>query len=89
MRLTEKSQVTIPKVIRDRLGIGPGSEVEFVDDGDIVRLVRKFGNETPADRRRRLTARIDELADQVDIGANSVDDYMAELRGGRDDFDAR
>ena len=30
MRLTIKGQVTIPKQIRDHLGIGPGSEVEFV-----------------------------------------------------------
>jgi len=29
MRVTEKGQVTIPKHIRDRLGIRPGSEVEF------------------------------------------------------------
>ena len=27
--LTTKGQVTIPKPIRDRLGIGPGSAVEF------------------------------------------------------------
>mgnify|MGYP001102582754 CR=1 FL=1 len=35
MRVTEKGQVTIPKEIRDRLNIGPGSEVDFVavDDG--------------------------------------------------------
>ena len=29
MRVTTKGQVTIPKHIRDHLGIGPGSEVEF------------------------------------------------------------
>lgn len=29
MRLTTKSQVTIPQSVRRRLGIGPGSEVEF------------------------------------------------------------
>lgn len=30
MRVTEKGQVTIPKDIRDRLKIGPGSEVDFI-----------------------------------------------------------
>lgn len=36
-RITSKGQVTIPKRIRDRLGLGPGSEVAFeeVDDGDV------------------------------------------------------
>ncbi len=37
MRVTEKGQVTIPKVLRDRLGIEAGSEVTFeIDDGAIV-----------------------------------------------------
>jgi AbrB family looped-hinge helix DNA binding protein len=31
MRITTKGRVTIPKEVRDRLGIGPGSEVEFVE----------------------------------------------------------
>ncbi|MDH4987623.1 AbrB/MazE/SpoVT family DNA-binding domain-containing protein [Aminobacter anthyllidis] len=34
MRVTTKGQVTIPKEIRDRLGIEPGSEVEFVERAD-------------------------------------------------------
>ncbi|CAM2856019.1 AbrB/MazE/SpoVT family DNA-binding domain-containing protein [Skermania piniformis] len=33
-------QVTIPQDIRRRLGIESGSEVDFVVDGDAVRLVR-------------------------------------------------
>ena len=28
-KVTQKGQVTIPKPIRDHLGIGPGSKVEF------------------------------------------------------------
>jgi AbrB family looped-hinge helix DNA binding protein len=36
--VTSKGQVTIPKPIRDHLGIGPGSHVAFrlADDGSIV-----------------------------------------------------
>ncbi|MCO5150384.1 MULTISPECIES: AbrB/MazE/SpoVT family DNA-binding domain-containing protein [unclassified Shinella] len=36
--VTSKGQVTIPKAVRDFLGIGPGSRVEFrrVGDGSIV-----------------------------------------------------
>jgi antitoxin PrlF len=40
MRVTSKGQVTIPRDVRKRLGITPGSEVDFqLDDGG-VRLVR-------------------------------------------------
>jgi antitoxin PrlF len=30
--LTKKSQVTIPKVVRDAIGVGPGDQVEFLID---------------------------------------------------------
>ena len=32
-RLTEKGQVTIPRHVREGLGLRPGDEVEFVADG--------------------------------------------------------
>lgn len=41
MRVTSKGQVTIPQDVRRRLGIEPGSEVDFVVDEDVVRLVRR------------------------------------------------
>ena len=40
MRITSKGQVTIPIEIRERTGLLPGTEVEFVVDGDAVRLKR-------------------------------------------------
>jgi len=38
-KVTTKGQVTIPKAIRERLGIEPGDEVEFVEteEGYVVR----------------------------------------------------
>lgn len=41
MRVTSKGQVTIPQDVRRRLGIEPGSEVDFQVDDDAVRLVRR------------------------------------------------
>ena len=38
MRITAKGQVTIPVEIRERLGLLPNSEVEFVVEGTAVRL---------------------------------------------------
>jgi antitoxin PrlF len=40
MRVTSKGQVTIPRDVRKRLGITPGSEVDFQLDEKGVRLVR-------------------------------------------------
>lgn len=40
MRVTEKGQVTIPKDIRDALGIGAGTEVEFERRRDSI-VIRK------------------------------------------------
>ena len=37
--LTEKGQVVIPAEIRARHGLTPGTQVEFVDQGGIIRLV--------------------------------------------------
>ena len=40
MKVTEKGQVTIPKELRDALGIGAGTEVEFERRKDTI-VVRK------------------------------------------------
>ena len=40
MRITSKGQVTIPIEIRGKLGLHPGTEVDFAVDGDAVRLTR-------------------------------------------------
>jgi AbrB family looped-hinge helix DNA binding protein len=55
MRLTAKGQVTIPIEIRERLGLHPGSVVEFSVDGDAVRITRAPEAEG---RGRTLVARL-------------------------------
>lgn len=32
-KVSEKGQITVPKTLRDRLGIRPGDELDVVDDG--------------------------------------------------------
>ena len=87
MRVTEKGQVTIPKHIRERLGIGAGSEVDFIETEDGgVRVVR-------AGRATALPARdIDGWLKQVrglaDTGGLDGKAYVDWLRGPRDDLDA-
>lgn len=37
--LTEKGQIVIPAEIRARYGLTPGTQVEFVDEGGVIRLL--------------------------------------------------
>ncbi|MEO8297046.1 MAG: AbrB/MazE/SpoVT family DNA-binding domain-containing protein [Burkholderiales bacterium] len=48
--LTEKGQVVIPAKIRARHGLTPGTQVEFVDEGGVIRLVvrRRVAPSDPA-----------------------------------------
>lgn len=44
MRVTTKGQVTIPQPIREKLGIVPNSEVDFVEEKGKVYIVKKRGS---------------------------------------------
>ena len=85
MRVTEKGQVTIPKDIRDKLGIGPGSEVEFIAGKSGVTLVK--AEMSPEERVRRFEEWAERVKGTADLGGMSTDVYMDWLRGPRDDLD--
>jgi len=44
MRVTTKGQVTIPQPIREKLGILPSSEVDFVEEKGRVYIMKKKGS---------------------------------------------
>ena len=75
-KVTSKGQVTIPKEIRDRLGLLPGTEVEFVE-----RNGRAEVGKLPGGRHRG-----DEIVDRMrrasggDV-AMTTDEIMALTRG--------
>jgi antitoxin PrlF len=54
-KLTAQGQISVPAEIRRKLGIGPGSVLEWDEDGDKV-VVRKAGIYTFEDIRRALFA---------------------------------
>mgnify|MGYP001571509131 CR=1 FL=1 len=43
MNITTKGQVTIPKEVREKYGFHEGTEVEFVEEGGAVKIVKKRG----------------------------------------------
>ena len=67
--VSEKGQVTIPKQIRERLGIRPGVILDFeASEGRLV--ARKSVDRTP----------VDELYGTLQM-PESVDDYIERVRG--------
>lgn len=52
-RVTRTLRVTIPKALAERYGIRPGEEVEWIPDGDGIRL-ELVGRRKPLDVEARL-----------------------------------
>ena len=52
-KLTAQGQISVPAKVRRKLGIGPGSVLEWDDDGEKV-VVRRAGRYTSEDVHRSL-----------------------------------
>ncbi|MBM4309871.1 MAG: AbrB/MazE/SpoVT family DNA-binding domain-containing protein [Deltaproteobacteria bacterium] len=68
MRVTVKGQVTIPRSIREKLGIMPNSEVDFKEENNHVYIVKKTGRSLKRDnkfRRFRGAATIKMTTDEI------------------------
>ncbi|MCB1454293.1 MAG: AbrB/MazE/SpoVT family DNA-binding domain-containing protein [Rhizobiaceae bacterium] len=86
MRVTIKGQVTIPKDIRDHLGIKPGSEVEFMPRADgKVELLRTGGNKA-RERSKSIRSWAERVRGAVDSNGMTPDEYYEWMRGPRDDL---
>jgi AbrB family looped-hinge helix DNA binding protein len=72
MKVGERGQVTIPKKLRIRYGLDEHTEVEFVDEGDGIRIVK---SERGVDRFAKVRGSI-----KLEPG-QTVDDYIEEIRG--------
>jgi antitoxin PrlF len=76
-QVTVKGQVTIPKKVREYLGISPGSGVEFEVDSAGEVLLRKAG---PPAKRARARSRFAAVRGTRSTGM-STDQIMRLLRG--------
>ena len=54
MRVTTKGQVTIPQHIREKLGITPATEVDFVEEEGRILLVKRKEGEAAIRKFSRL-----------------------------------
>ncbi len=74
MRINSKGQVTIPAPLRERYGLHEGDEVDVVEDGNALRVVRVEASQT---RGQRLVGRMRGRA----TTPMSTDQLMELLRG--------
>ena len=75
MKVTIKGQVTIPQLIREKLGITPATEVDFIEENDRVYLVKKKGSEISNCRFRNLRG--------ISKVKMTTDEIMALTRGAK------
>jgi len=52
-KITSQGQVSVPAAIRRKLGVGPGSVLEWEEEGDKI-VVRRSGRFTSEDIRRAV-----------------------------------
>lgn len=85
MRVTTKGQVTIPQEVREKLGIFPGTEVDFIVQGDSAALIKAKKKNGKTSRGQRIVARAAGSGTaNLDL---TTDQIMAWTRGWDDDND--
>lgn len=52
-KLTAQGQISVPAKVRAKLGVGPGSVLEWDEEGELV-VVRRVGKYSSADINRTL-----------------------------------
>ncbi|MGE4078147.1 MAG: AbrB/MazE/SpoVT family DNA-binding domain-containing protein [Reyranella sp.] len=77
MRITAKGQVTIPRYVRERAGLKPGTDVEFEIEAGVVRLVKARAG---GRRRTRGQKLVESLRGRGDFEM-TTDEIVALMRG--------
>lgn len=80
MRVTSKGQVTIPKHIRQRSGITPGTNVEFTEKNGEVQIRKAVSHRQGTKKDEEFEAYLQKFRGTLDLGM-STDEYMELLRG--------
>jgi AbrB family looped-hinge helix DNA binding protein len=92
-RVTSKGQVTIPKDIRDKLGVGPGAEIGFREEGGQVVIVPENKSQIPKKKEGeghgdyviRVLRQLGKYRVKDPLSGRTTDDIIEDLRGYRDD----
>ncbi len=71
--VSEKGQITVPKPLRERLGIRPGDQLEILEEGGRLVLTKTLGGGDPVDAAYGILS--------LDV---STDEAIRALRGEPD-----
>ena len=72
MKIGERGQVTVPKRLREKYGLQAHADIDFIDDGNGIRMIRRSeGAKRVASIRGIIKLKY----------AQSVDEYIEEIRG--------
>ncbi len=92
MRVTSKGQVTIPKAVRDKLGIVPGTDVGFSEEGALI-VMKQEDVIHGESRGERILRKLIELGDRARregwLNNLTTDEIMDLTRGPRDERNSR
>lgn len=70
MRISERGQITIPKQLRDRFGMGCNVEVEITPTNDGLLIRKQTASQHPVERVYAILGR-----------DGNTDDYIEDIRG--------
>jgi antitoxin PrlF len=70
-KITSKGQVTVPKQVRERLGLRPGDELEFIEEKGVYHLKKCL----PANPFKKYRGYLKDLA------GSDPDKTVEEMRG--------
>lgn len=71
-KVGERGQVTIPKELRERRGIGGGDDVVFVAVNDEIRLKPPTDENRLAEGYRKRAERSRQLAEEMEVGSSEA-----------------
>ncbi len=85
MRITSKGQVTIPREVRERAGLMPGTDVDFeIDAKGAVRVMKV---QAKAGRKTRGQKLVERLQGKGDFKGMTADEVVLMMRGAPADAD--
>jgi AbrB family looped-hinge helix DNA binding protein len=86
MRITSKGQVTVPKHIRVKLGIGPGDDIGFREEGQAV-ILESENRTGDQNKGRRLVRHLQEMGRKAKRVPMTSEEVMELTRGPIHDID--
>ena len=81
-KVTAQEQISVPAEVRRKLGLGPGSVLEWDEEGDVV-VVRKAGRYTSEDIHRAIFPQGTPASKKLEYFDKGVRPYMKKKHARR------